>query len=123
MVDDGIYTKNADIQALVGNNAGTTEKATTATDVYVLNVEAMIDTDTAIDWSAAWTAGKLNSALKLILTMTGASKCAMIVAVANPSGYRAREYETLLDHLNSIYDKGIEILKDKDKVALIRDEA
>lgn len=119
MTDFGIYTKNADIQALAGVNAGTTEKATAATDIYVLNVEAVINVKTNKDWSTAWTASKLDSSLKLVLTMTGAAGCAKIVANANPTGYFAREFETLLDFLNSLYDEGIQILKGADEKSLI----
>ena len=123
MADFGIYTKNADIQALAGVNAGTTAKAITATDVYVLNVEAQINVDTLYDWSAAITAGGiLDAALQLILKMTGEAKCAMIVINADPTGYSARERETSLDFLNSIYESNIKILQEKDKTAFIRNE-
>ena len=123
MADLGIYTKNADIQALAGINAGTTAKAEAATDVYVLNVEAQINVDTLYDWSAAITAGGiLDAALQLILKMTGAAKCAMMVINADPTGYSARERETSLDFLNSIYESNIKILQEKDKTAFIRNE-
>ena len=124
MTDFGIYTKNVDIQALAGVNAGTTAKAITATDVYVLNVEAAIDLDTGYDWSSAWTAGSiLDDSLKLVLTQAGASKCAMMVVNADPTGYSARERETTLDFLNSIYEDSIRIITDKDSAALMREEA
>ncbi len=42
MADFGIYTKNADILARCGANANATAKATAATDIYVLDVEAFI---------------------------------------------------------------------------------
>ena len=123
MTDFGIYTKNADIQALAGINAGTDAKALTATDVYVLNVEGAINAETWYDWSAAWTATTLDSSLKLALTMAGASRCAMIVVNADPTGYSARERETTLDFLNSLYANAIRILKDTDSAALIKGEA
>lgn len=111
MADVGIYTKNADIQALAGVNAGTTAKAVAATDIYVLNVEAAIDTECLYDFSSAWTAGTLDANIKKILTLAGASKCAMFVINADPTGYSARERETSLDFLNSIYNSAIELLK------------
>ena len=123
MADVGIFTKNADIQALAGVNAGATAKAVAATDVYVLWVEAMINTDTLYDWSAAITTGGiLDAALQEILTLAGASKCAMIVVNADPTGYSARERETTLDFLNSTYDSCIKILQEKDKSAFVRGE-
>ncbi len=124
MTDFGIYTKNVDIQALAGVNAGTTAKATTATDVYVLNVEAGIDVFTGYDWSSAWTAGTiLDDSLKLTLTQAGASKCAMFVINADPTGYSARERETALDFLNTVYNESIKMIKDKDGAALMKGEA
>lgn len=121
MADNGIYTKNADIQALCGVNAGATEKATAATDVYVLNVEAAIDVETGFDWSSNW--ADLDQTLRNVLTMTGAAKCAMIVVNANPTGYSAREREMTLDFLNSIYETGIRILKDKDGADMVKGDA
>ena len=124
MTDVGIYTKNADIQALAGVNAGTTAKATAATDVYVLNVEATIDLDTGYDWSSAWTAGTiLDETLRDILTQAGAAKCAMMVVNADPTGYSARERETTLDFLNSLYNESIRIIKDKDAAAMMKGES
>ena len=123
MADVGIYTKNADIQALAGVNAGTTAKAEAATDVYVLNVEARINVDSLYDWSAAITAGGiLDAALQLILKETGAAACALNVINADPTGYSAREREDAKDYLNSIYDENMKILKEKDKTAFIRNE-
>ena len=124
MADVGIFTKNADIQALAGVNAGTTAKAVAATDVYVLNVESMINLATDYDWSAATTAGGIiDAGLKYALIQAGASRCAMMVVNADPTGYSARERETTLDFLNSLYNEAIKILTEKDKSALLRGEA
>ena len=122
MPDIGIYTKSADIAALVGINAGTTAKSVEVTDVYVLNVEAVIDTSTNTDWSTLFTAGSLDQTLRNILTQAGAARCAMIVANADPTGYSAREFETLLDFLNSLYDEAITILKTDDGTAKVKGE-
>ncbi len=123
MADVGIYTKNEDIQALAGVNAGTTAKAEAATDIYVLNVEAIIDVVTGYDWSSAITAGSIvDAALGLALTQAGAARCAMMVVNADPTGYSARERETTLDFLNSLYDEAIKIITDKDGAALMRNE-
>jgi len=124
MADVGIYTKNADIQALAGVNAGATAKATAATDVYVLNVEAMINIETLYDWSAAITTGGIvDAGLQPFLKMAGASKCAMVVVNADLTGFSARERETTLDFLNSQYDACIKILQDTNKTAFLRGEA
>lgn len=123
MADVGIYTKNVDIQALAGVNAGATAKATAATDVYVLNVEATIDINTGTDWSSEWTAGNLDVTLRQALTQAGASRCAMIVIIADPTGYASREREMTLDLLSSLYDEAIRIIKDKDGAALMKGEA
>lgn len=124
MADFGIYTKNADIQALAGVNAGTTAKATAATDIYVLNVEAAIDLETGYDWSSAWTAGGiLDDSLKLILTQAGAAKCAMNVVNADLIAMSPRERETILDYLNTLYENSIRIIKEKDGAAMMRGEA
>jgi len=121
MADLGIFTKNADIQALAGANAGATAKLTAATDVYVLNVEAMINVDSTFDYSAAWTAGTLDTTMRLALTQAGAAKCAMYVVNADPTGYSSREAETTLDFLNTLYDESMKILIDKDKQKYIQD--
>ena len=123
MADFGIYTKNADILALVGLNAGTTEKATAVTDVYVLNVEAVIDTSTGTDWSSLFTAGSLDQTLRNILTQAGAARCAMHVYNANTSGYRSREGETHMNFLNSLYDEAINILKTDNATGLVKGES
>ncbi len=121
MADDGISTKNADIQALAGVNAGAAAKLTAQTDVYVLNVENRINIATDTDWSTLWTAGSLDSTLKLILTETGAAACAMNVINADMTAMSGRERETILDYLNTIYEENIKLLLDKDKKANIID--
>tara|TARA_R100001530_G_scaffold19772_2_gene16617 strand:+ start:546 stop:923 length:378 start_codon:yes stop_codon:yes gene_type:complete len=121
MADDGIYTKNADIQALAGVNAGAAAKLTAQTDVYVLNVENRINIATDTDWSTLWAAGSLDSTLKLILTETGAAACAMNVINADMTAMSGRERETILDYLNTIYEENIKLLLDKDKKANIID--
>jgi len=112
MADFGIYTKNADIQALAGINANTTSKATAATDVYVLNVESKINSATRYNWSDAVTAG-LNADVKGILTETGAALCAINVINSDMSGFTSRtEAQTMLDVLRDIAFTNISILRD-----------
>ena len=123
MADNGIYTTNAMIQVLAGTNAGTTEKAIAATDVYVLLVEAGIDVRTGTDWSSIWTAGTLDQTLREILALTGAAKCAMIVMNANNTGYGSREFETAWDFLNSLYEEGIRALDVDQSADLVKGNA
>ena len=111
MTDFGIYTKNADIQAYAGINANTTSKNTTATDVYVLSVEAKINAMTRFNWSDAFSG--LNVDVKGILTETGAAWCAMNVIKDDMSGFTSRfEAETMLDVLRDFVTTNISILRD-----------
>ncbi len=112
MADLGIYTKNADIQARAGSGANATAKATAATDIYVLNVESIINVLTRYNWTDAFTAG-LNADVQGILTDAGASMCAMLVINFDTSGYvGSREAETKLDFLRDRFEKDIAQLKD-----------
>ena len=112
MADVGIYTKNADIQARAGTKANSTSKAVAATDVYVLNVESLINSLTSYNWSDAYSS--LNADVKGILTDAGASYCAMIVIMWDMSGFTSRaEAETMLDLLRDNFERDIQILKDK----------
>ena len=123
MADDGVYTKNALIQVLAGTDAGSTEKAIAATDVYVLDVEALIDVRTGFDWSSAFTAGNLDETLRNILSLCGSAKMAWFVVNANSTGYSGREWETRLDFLNSQYEECIKAILDKDGSDMIRGNA
>src|SRR3990167_938352 len=110
MVDVGIYCKNANIQAYAGINANSTAKATAATDVYVLDVEAAINVATRKNWSDSYST--LNVDVKYILMQTAATRCAQIVIMNQMSGFTSRaEAETMLDVLHSIYTTNIELLK------------
>jgi len=112
MADVGIFTKNADIQARAGVNANATSKATAATDVYVLNIEATINAMTLYNWSDAVTAG-LNADVQGILTDVGASMCAVIVILSDMSGYTSRdEAIAMVNILNNTINRGLMVLKD-----------
>lgn len=113
MADDGIFTKNADIQAEAGVNANATSKATAATDVYVLKVEAAINSATRYNWSDAVTAG-LNADVEGILTETGACMCANKVVKADMSGYTSRgEAESIIVTNRDTFLRNLQILRDK----------
>ena len=113
MADVGIYTKSADITARAGTNANATSVAVAATDVYVLNVESLINSLTRFNWSDAFTAG-LNADVGGILTEASACLCAIYVIQWDMSGFTSRvEAE---DMINILRDKAlfaISILRDK----------
>ena len=112
MADVGIYTKNADIQARAGVNANATSKATAATDVYVLSIEASINARTRKNWSDGFAA--LDVDVKGALTHTGACWCAMIVVSSDMGAYGSIAIaEAMLDFLNNEVNKGMSFLKDK----------
>lgn len=113
MADVGIYTKNADIQAEAGINANATAKAIAATDVYVLNVEAVINSLSRYNWSDAFATG-LNADVKGILTETGACLCANKVIKAEMSGYTSRiEAEDMINVNRDTALRNLQILRDK----------
>ena len=106
MADDGIYIKNADIQARAGINANATSKATAATDVYVLDIESTINAMTMYNWSDNY-AG-LNIDVKGILTDVGASMCAVIVVTSDPSGYTSLDEAIfIVNVLNNSINRGL----------------
>ena len=110
MADSGIYCKNANIQAYAGINANATAKATAATDVYVLDVEACINVATRKNWSDSYST--LNADVKFMLMQTASVRCAQIVIMNEMSGFTSRvEAETMLDVLQNIYVTNIELLK------------
>ena len=110
MADFGIYTKNADIQARCGVDANATAKATAATDIYVLNVEATINNITRFNWSDQFTAG-INADVAGILTETGASACAINVINFDMDAIGRSVAESMITVLRDIYLRNIQILK------------
>lgn len=110
MVDDGIYTKNADIQARAGVDANTTSKATAATDIYVLNIEAKINAATRFNWSDVF--GTLNADVAGVLTDTGACLCAINVISSDMAGYPSiSEAESMITILRDTALLNISFLK------------
>ncbi len=114
MTDFGIYTKNADIVARAGANANTTAVNTTATDIYVLNVEGFINSATRHNWSDAYGTGtSLNADVQGILTETGACLCAIYVIQWDMSGFTSRgEAQDMIIVLRDIALRNIQILRD-----------
>ena len=121
MTDDGIFTKNADIQARCGTGANATAKAIAATDVYVLNIESYINCITRFNWSDAFTAG-LNVDVQGILTEVGACLCAIYVIQWDMSGFSTRFeaedminvlYQRAMDGLNLLKEQSVKTFMDK----------
>ena len=112
MTDFGIYTKNADIQARCGDNVNATAKAIAATDVYVLDVEALVNSITRYNWSDDVTAG-MNADVEGILREASACLCAIYVIQWDMSGGNRVEME---DRINVLRDRAlfaIGILRDE----------
>jgi len=111
MADVGIWCKNANIQARAGSGANATAKAVAATDVYVLDVEAMINCLTRKNWSDAY-AG-LNADVKYLLMDAAACMCAIYVIMYDFSGYSSKgEAQTIIDICRDNFIRDIELLKD-----------
>ncbi|KKL64782.1 hypothetical protein LCGC14_2161540 [marine sediment metagenome] len=115
MTDFGIYTKNADIQAEAGTNANATEKATAATDVYVLNVESTINVLSNFNWSDAF--GTLNADVKSAVTLYTASGVAQDAINYDSDAIGQSTAELRLDKLESNIRKALKAIKEKSKQA------
>lgn len=112
MADDGIWTTNADIQARAGTNANATAKATAATDVYVLDVEGLINCITRYNWSDAY--ATLNVDVKDVLKEASACLCAIYVIQWDMSGFTSNlEAEDMINVLRDRALFAISILRDK----------
>jgi len=112
MADDGIWTKNADILAKAGANANAIAKATAATDVYVLEIESMVNVMTRYNWSDAY-AG-LNADTKHLLKEITSNLCAINVIQWDMSGFTSRtEAEDMINVLRDVALRDLSILRDK----------
>ena len=112
MTDFGIWTKNVDIQAKAGINANATSKATAATDVYVLEVESMVNVLTRHNWSDDFSG--LNADVKNILKEVTSNICAIYVIQSDMSGFTSRiEAEDMINVLRDAALRGLSILRDK----------
>ena len=112
MADFGIWTKNVDIQAKAGSNANATAKATAATDVYVLEVEAMVNVLTRFNWSDAYSG--LNDDVKHILKEVTSCLCAIYVIQWDMNGFTSRiEAEDMINILRDVALRDLSILRDK----------
>ena len=120
MADIGIWTKNVDIQAKAGTNANSTAKATAATDVYVLEVESMVNVLTRFNWSDAYST--LNADVKDILKEVTSDICAIYVIQWDMSGFTSRiEAEDMINILRDAALRDLSILKDKKNQKFMRE--
>jgi len=112
MVDDGIWTTNADIQGKAGTNANATSKATAATDVYVLEIENMVNVLTRKNWSDIYST--LNVDVRDILKGITSNLCAIYVIQWDMSGFKSRtEAEDMINVLRDAALRDLSILRDK----------
>lgn len=112
MADDGVWTKNEDIQAKAGTNANATAKATAATDVYVLEVEGFVNVATRKNWSDLYSG--LSADVKDILKEVTSCLCAILVIQWDMSGFTSRtEAEDMINVLRDIALRDLSILRDK----------
>ncbi len=122
MADFGIYTKNVDIAARAGNNVNATAITVAETDKYVLDVEALINAMTRVNWSDLVTTG-LNADVEGILREASACFCAIYAITQDMSGFTSRvEAE---DMVNILRDKALfamGILRDEQVQKFIKKE-
>ena len=113
MADNGIYIKNADIVARAGANVNATAINTTATDIYVLDIEALINSLTRFNWSDKVAAG-LDVDTEGILREAGACFAAIYAIQWDMSGFTSRvEAEDMVNILRDRALFAISILRDK----------
>ena len=113
MADFGIWTKNVDIQAKAGTKANATAKAVAATDVYVLEVEAMINAVTRHNWSDEF--GTLNANVSGLLKLAGSNLCAIYVIQWDMSGFTSRiEAEDMVNILRDQALFALSLLADQE---------
>ena len=107
MADFGIYTSNAQIAVRAGDNVDTTAITVAETDKYVLDVEAMINSATRVNWSDLVTAG-LNADVEGILREASGCFCAIYALNFKPTGQDGAmsriEYE---DRINILRDRAL----------------
>ena len=112
MADFGIWTKNVDIQAKAGTKANSTSKATAATDVYVLEIESLVNVLTKKNWSDIYST--MNDDVKNILKGITSSLCAIIVIQWDMSGFTSRiEAEDMINILRDSALRDLSIIRDK----------
>lgn len=92
--------------------------AATGTDLYVLDVEAYVNTYTNYIWTAAVVA-VLDVGLKGLLTEASACICASYVINADMGGIGREEAQTRMDFLDRRAMKALELLNEKKNTLFI----
>ena len=119
MADIGVWTKNVDIQAKAGTNANSTAKATAATDVYVLEVEALVNVMTRTNWSDLYSG--LNDDFKHILKGITRNLCAINVIQWDMSGFKSRiEAEDMINVLRDAALRDMSIIRDEKQITFMK---
>ena len=124
MADFGIWTKNVDIVARAGIDTNATSVTTTETDKYVLDVEALINCMTRVNWSDLVTTG-LNADVEGILREASACLCAVYVITTDFTGTGSRSRIEFEDRINVLRDRAlfaIAILRDEQVQKFIKGE-
>ena len=114
MANAGQFAQDADILLRVGTKASATVKAAGWFDTIILDVEAVINSKSRFDWTAADTATTLDTAVRGILIDTGASLAAIQGIAWDMSGFTSRvEAEDMINILRDTALRNIAILRDK----------
>ena len=111
MADVGVFCKNANIQARCPSSVSATAKAIAATDIYILDVENIVNVMTKYDWSSAY--ASLSASVKYMLMDTAACLAAMYVINADTTGFQNQaDAQTSLNFLRDRFMQNIDILKE-----------
>ena len=114
MANAGQFAQDADILLRVGANGSATVLAAGWFDTIILDVEAVINCLTRLDWSARDAAGTLTATKRKILIDTGASMAAIIGIMWDMSGYTSRsEAESMVTMLRDTVQRNLSILRDE----------
>ena len=114
MADAGQFAQDADILLRVGTGASATVKTAGWFDTIIIDVEAMINCATRIDWSALDTTATLNASIRGILVDTSACLAAIEGVTWDMAGYTSRiEAEDVINVLRDRALMNIQFLRNK----------
>jgi len=121
MANAGQFAQDTDILLRVGTKASATVKAAGWFDTIILDVEAVINCMTRVDWSALDAASALTATRRKILIDTGAAMAANIGILWDMSGFTSRvEAEDMININRDTYLRNMSILRDKKTQTFIR---
>lgn len=114
MADAGQFAKDADILLRVGTKASATVKAAGWFDTIIKDQEAIINSATRFDWTAADQTTTLSTSVRGMLIDTGAALAAIEGITWDMSGFTSRvEAEDMINILRDIALRNLAILRDK----------